>query len=134
MQILAACHVHSSWSYDGSWSLKDLAARFAARGCRVLMMTEHDRGFTASRYEQYREACAHATSSEILVLPGIEYSDRDNRIHVLAWGSGTFLGEGLPTGEMLEAVRATEGVAVFAHPGRKAAWKFFEPQWGQEFC
>jgi hypothetical protein len=129
MEVLAACHVHSVWSYDGSWSLEDLGAKFSRRGCRILMMTEHDRGFTVSRLAEYREACAKASSDEILIVPGIEYSDAANRVHVLVWGNVPFLGEDLPTGEMLGAVQAADGVAVFAHPSRKSAWQCFKPQW-----
>jgi len=129
MEHLAACHVHSKWSYDGSWSLEALSTKFSRRGCRVLMMTEHDRGFTASRLDQYREACAQASSSEILVVPGIEYSDAANRVHVLVWGPVSFLGEGLPTNEMLDAVQAAGGLAVLAHPSRRDAWRSFDPSW-----
>lgn len=129
MEVLAACHVHSEWSYDGSWSLDRLSARFSRRGYRVLMMTEHDRGFTTDRLEQYRRACAQASAPNILVIPGIEYSDRANRVHVLVWGPVPFLGEGLPTLEMLEAVHSANGLAVLAHPSRKEAWKTFEPSW-----
>jgi hypothetical protein len=129
MEVLAICHVHSGWSYDGSWSLQELSAKFSQRGCRVLMMTEHDRGFTAARFEEYRRACAQASSEKMLVLPGIEYSDAANRVHVLVWGLIAFLGEGLPTVEMLEAAKAAHGVAVLAHPARKNAWQCFTPQW-----
>jgi len=129
MEVLATSHVHSSWSYDGSWSLAELSARFAERGCRVLMMTEHDKGFTASRFAEYRDACAQVSSDRILVLPGIEYSDPDNRVHVLTWGPAPFLGEGLSTGAMLDGIRASDGIAVLAHPSRKAAWKCFESNW-----
>jgi hypothetical protein len=130
MEVLAACHVHSKWSYDGSWSLDALSARFSRRGYRILMMTEHDRGFTAARLMEYREACSRVSSSNIVVIPGIEYSDAANRVHVLVWGPVPFLGEGLPTSEMLEAVNAAKGLAVLAHPSRRDAWKSFEPSWG----
>jgi hypothetical protein len=129
MEVLAACHVHSKWSYDGSWALEELSAKFAHRGCRVLMMTEHDRGFTAARLNEYRDACSSASSNEILVVPGIEYSDASNSVHVLVWGPVPFLGEGLPTGEMLERAQAAKGLAVLAHPSRRNAWKAFEPSW-----
>jgi hypothetical protein len=129
MEVLAKCHLHSVWSYDGSWSLDALSAKFSRRGYRVLMMTEHDRGFTVARLDQYREACSRASSSKILVMPGIEYSDATNRVHVLVWGPVPFLGEGLPTSEMLEAVKAANGLAVLAHPSRRDAWKYFEPSW-----
>ena len=132
MQLLAACHMHSEWSYDASWSLEALRDKFSRRGCRVLLMTEHDRGFSAQRFAQYREACSRASSSAMLVVPGIEYSDAANRVHVLVWGA-PFLGEGLPTGEMLERVQSSNGVAVLAHPSRKNAWQAFQPQWAGKF-
>jgi len=129
MEVIAACHIHSEWSYDAKWTIAALSAKFAARGCKLLLMTEHDRGFSASRFEQFRETCAAASNGNILVVPGIEYSDAENRVHVLTWGLDSFLGENLPTGEMLAAVQAAGGVAVLAHPGRKDVWKTFDPQW-----
>jgi len=123
--------VHSDWSYDGSWTLKDLADKFSRRRCQVLMMTEHDRGFSAERLAEYRNACAEASSKQMLVVPGIEYSDPENRVHVLVWGPVPFLGENLPTNEMLEGVRKAGGVAVFAHPSRKEAWRLLDPYWAE---
>ena len=128
MEVLATCHVHSEWSYDGSWSLKDLSAKFSQRGSRVLLMTEHDRGFSQQRFTEFREACAQVSSSQILVVPGMEYSDAANRVHVLVWGV-PFLGEGLATSEMLEAVRRENGVAVLAHPSRKSVHLDFDAYW-----
>lgn len=92
-------------------------------------MTEHDHGFTAAKLAEYREACARASSDKILVVPGIEYSDSENRVHVLVWGNVPFLGEGLPTAEMLEKVSDADGLAVLAHPSRKGAWKAFDASW-----
>jgi hypothetical protein len=130
MKVAAACHVHSNWSYDGSWTITELASEFSRRGYRVLMMTEHDRGFTADRLGQYRDACLQASSDKILVIPGIEYSDSSNTVHVLTWGEVPFLGEGVPTNEVLNAVKEAAGVAVLAHPARRDAWKSFDPAWG----
>jgi len=127
--IKAACHIHSEWSYDGKWSLPKLAVEFGRRGYRVLLMTEHDRGFTDARLLEYREACAEASTKELLILPGIEYSDADNIVHILVWGAIPFLGEALPTMELLDKVNAAGGIAVLAHPTRKEAWKKFDPEW-----
>ena len=129
MEVIAVSHVHSTWSYDGSWTLQSLSERFRQRGCRVLLMTEHDRGFSAQRFAEFREACAQVSSDQILVIPGIEYSDAENRVHVLTWGPAPFLGENLPTLEMLNAITAAGGVAVLAHPSRKNAWQAFTPEW-----
>jgi hypothetical protein len=131
MSVFAASHVHSSWSYDGVWKLADLAAAFAQRGYRVMMTTEHDRGFSEARLADYREACARCSSSSLFVLPGIEYSDPDNRVHVLVWGPVPFLGEGLATDDMLDAVAHHGGVAVLAHPERRDVWEEFRPKWQQ---
>jgi hypothetical protein len=131
MSVLAAPHVHSSWSFDGAWSLEALAAMFGRRGYRVVMMTEHDRGFSEARLADYRKACASCTTSSLLMLPGIEYSDAENRVHVLVWGPVPFLGAGLPTGEMLEAVAHHGGLAVLAHPARRGAWESLTPKWQQ---
>ena len=127
--IKAACHVHSDWSYDGKWPVDKLATALKERGYRVVLMTEHDLGFTEARRLEHREACAKASSEDILVIPGIEYSDAKNIVHVLVWGPVPFLGEGVPTGEMLAKVAAANGVAVLAHPSRKNAWQTFDPAW-----
>ena len=129
MKVTAVCHVHSEWSYDANWPLCDLAAEFARRGCRVLLVTEHDRGFSELRFRQYRAACVEASSGDLLVVPGIEYSDSNNVVHILTWGLGRFLGEGLPTLQLLERVSVENGVAVLAHPARREAWTRYDSSW-----
>jgi hypothetical protein len=106
-------------------------AAFSHRGYRIMMTTEHDRGFSDSRLAEYRAECARSSTSSLFVLPGIEYSDADNRVHVLVWGPVPFLGDGLPTGQMLDAVADHGGVAVLAHPERRNVWESFTPKWQQ---
>jgi hypothetical protein len=127
--IKIACHVHSDWSYDGKWPLPNLAAAFPERGYRVVMMTEHDRGFSEARRLEHREACAKTSFESLLLVPGIEYSDASNTVHVLVWGPVPFLGEGVPTGELLREVSRFGGIAVLAHPSRRQAWKVYDRAW-----
>ena len=129
--IRAACHIHSDWSYDGKWSLAKLAAVFGHRGYQILLMAEHDRGFSEPRFFEYRKACARASSDRLFVCPGMEYSDRSNTVHTLVWGPVPFLGEGLPTLELLKTVKSRQGVAVLAHPSRNDAWRLFDPEWAR---
>lgn len=131
MRIRAVSHVHSEWSYDGSWTLDQLVREFSGRGYHVMLTTEHDRGFSESRWADYRAACREASTEELLIIPGIEYSDPDNIIHVLTWGDVPFLGENLPTKAMLERVREAGGVAVLAHPSRRKAWQRFDAGWSE---
>lgn len=126
--ISAICHVHSDWSYDGSWSLGRLVERFKRRGVRVMLMTEHDRGFSPERFAAYRAACAEESTEELLVVPGIEYSDPTNTIHILVWGT-PFLGADRPTEDLLKSVTDENGIAVLAHPTRRNAWSLFEKDW-----
>ena len=131
MIVLAACHVHSDLSYDGSYTLEVLSDKFSRAGYRVLLMTEHDRGFSPKRLSQLRQLCDAASTRDLLIIPGIEYSDAANQVHILVWGDVPFLGENLPTEETLHRVKEAGGVAVLAHPFRKNAWQCFEPSWGE---
>lgn len=129
ISVRAACHVHSDWSYDRKWSLERIAAAFAWRGYRIVMLTEHDRRFNEARRRKHRQACHQASSNRILLLPGIDYSDAANCVHILTWGDTPFVGENVETEKVLASVAAAGGAAVFAHPSRKEAWERFKPRW-----
>ena len=88
--VRTACHVHSTWSYDGKWPLQDLAKSFSRRGYRAVLITEHDQGFSESKRLDHRAACQKASDADILLVPGIEYSDPANVIHLLVWGDVPF--------------------------------------------
>ena len=54
--VKAVAHVHSEWSDDASWPLSRIAATFSRRGYHVVLMSEHSRGFTAAKWDDYRQA------------------------------------------------------------------------------
>jgi len=116
-----AAHIHSEWSYDGRWSLDEIGRGFERRGYDAVLLCEHDRGFDADRWQAYRDACANASTAEMLLVPGIEYSDPTNTVHVPVWGKIPFLGEGLETADLLRRVKRSGGVSVLAHPARRNA-------------
>jgi hypothetical protein len=128
-RIRVAAHVHSEWSYDGSWSLERIAGAFGHLGYDGVLMAEHDRGFDEERWAAYRAACTAASRDTILLVPGLEYSDPTNSVHVPVWGDLPFLGEGLETGDLMARVREVAGLAVLAHPRRRDAWRRFETAW-----
>lgn len=125
--VRAAVHVHSDWSYDGTWPLDQLAAAFERRRYGAVLMAEHDLGFDETRWSAYVDACASASRVRCVVVPGMEYSDPENIVHVAVWGAQSFLGAGLDTLELLRRADAAGGVAVLAHPGRREAWQRLDP-------
>jgi hypothetical protein len=127
--LRVAAHVHSTWSYDGEWRLEDLARAFARRGYDAVLMSEHDRTFDDDRWERFQAACAAASAAGALLVPGVEYSDAENLVHVPVWGAERFLGRDRPTGQVLRDARAAGAVAVLAHPHRRDAWRSLEADW-----
>jgi predicted metal-dependent phosphoesterase TrpH len=130
-RVRAAAHIHSEWSDDAAWPLEKLVESFRRRKVDVLLMCEHSRGFSDARWSRYVEACARASTQDVLVVPGLEYNDADNVVHVPVWGEVPFLGETPEIGEVLSRAEAEQGIAVFAHPWRRDAWRRFDPQWAK---
>jgi hypothetical protein len=122
-----ASHVHSNWSYDGSWSLERIATAFGRARYDAVLMAEHDRGFDADRWAEYRDACGRASTGRLLLIPGVEYSDPSNTIHMPVWGDIPFLGEGLEPQVLLTLAEEAGGMPVLAHPGRRNAVERLDP-------
>ncbi len=129
--VRAAFHVHSEWSYDAKLTLGEVAALFRGHGYDAVLMCEHDRGFSEQRLQAYAAACEEASANGPLLIPGIEYADADDRVHVPVWGDVPFMGEGIATTRLLQSVAERDGIAVLAHPRRRDAWKIVDPAWLQ---
>lgn len=125
--IRVAAHIHSDWSYDGRWTVDRLVSAFRRRGYDALLMAEHDLGFDERRWQRLVAACTSASTSAFAVVPGMEYSDDANRVHIAVWGASEFLGAGVETLELLRRARDVDALTVFAHPGRRDAWRQLDP-------
>lgn len=130
----AASHVHSDWSYDGKWTLSQISNFFSKTGHDLVLTAEHDVTFDNDRWQAYQEACHAASTNKILLIPGMEYSDEDNTVHVLVWGVKSFLGKHQPTGTILQKANELNGVCVLAHPTRRQAWQHLDAAWLPLFC
>lgn len=127
--LRVAMHAHSEWSYDAKWPLARIAWVMPWFGADVVMMCEHDTGFPAERFDEYRAACAAASTAQCTIIPGIEYSDETNDVHLPTWGVDRFLGAARPVIETLSAASEAGGASVFAHPARHEAWERYEDTW-----
>jgi hypothetical protein len=131
MLARAVAHIHSDWSHDGSWPLAKLASLFRKAGYCCLLTSEHDESFDNDRWHSYRQTCIEASKGQILIIPGIEYSDASNIVHVLAWGDMPFLGKARETESLLREVSELKGLAILAHPSRRDAWQRFDHSWAK---
>jgi predicted metal-dependent phosphoesterase TrpH len=129
MIYMAAPHIHSAWSDDASWSLGDIAAAFGERGYDVVLLCEHSREFNEADLASYFEACAEASTPEMLLVPGIEYNDPENLVHITVWGDVPFFGHTPQIADLLAEVNAEGGVSVLAHPWRRDAWQRYDSSW-----
>ena len=86
--------------------------------------------FDQQRWTQYQRACAAASTDDILLVPGIEYEDADNVVHIPVWGDDVpFLGAARPTLELLRSASSEGAAAVLAHPWRRNAIARYQSQW-----
>jgi hypothetical protein len=94
-------------------------------------MSEHSRGFTPAKWQEYIAACAAASTERVTLVPGIEYGDDDDVVHIPVWGRVPFFGEAPRVSTLLAANTEAGGTAVWAHPWRRDAWRRFDPSWRQ---
>jgi hypothetical protein len=127
--VRAAAHVHSRWSDDATWKLPDIASAFGSQGFQVVLLADHSREFEPARLSEYWDECAAASTDQVLLVPGIEYNDPDNVVHVPVWGEVPFYGATPDITSLLGKVAADGGTAVLAHPWRREAWRRYDPAW-----
>jgi predicted metal-dependent phosphoesterase TrpH len=125
-----AAHVHSDWSYDGQWPLAAIARAFRRQRYDAVLMTEHDRGFDQERWDEYQRQCAAISAEGLLLIPGIEYEDPDNVVHIAVWGETVpFLGSAQSTLDLLQTAHRHQAISVFAHPWRRDAHLRYQNSW-----
>lgn len=100
-------HVHSSYSYDGLYSPKEMVEGAIVKGLNAICITDH--GETKGVLEAIRFA-----SGKILVIPGIEIKSREGDI--LGINIREKINDHLPATETIKKVLSLGGLAVIPHP------------------
>ena len=129
--LRAAAHVHSEWSDDaGVVTGRHRALVSTAPLRRRADVRAQPRMDGAAGTRTTSRPVRQASHDGLLLVPGIEYEDEDNVVHVAVWGRLPFFGPNPDIGELLGKVAAADGISVLAHPWRRQAWRRFEPQLG----
>lgn len=113
MRILAALHVHSTYS-DGELSLAQVRDLFLAAGCRLVCMADHADFFDELSLSAYLAECRQLSSPQIRVLPGLEFECR-GRMHIVGYGVEKLVASADPV-EVIDHIARNGGVSVIAHP------------------
>ena len=104
----ADLHIHTTYSFDGTASVREVLEAAVRAGLDVIAITDHD------QVRGSLEACAIAKKYGIQVIPGAEVSTSEGHLVVL------FIERNIPPGmsliDTLIAVREMGGMAIAAHP------------------
>ena len=111
-------HVHSDYSYDGRHSLNEIAEYARRRGYAFVVMTEHSDTFDDNKMTEYINECRSRSTSDLILIPGIEFSC-EGGFHIIGLGISGFISSSDPVG-VVEAIHSQNGIAILAHPSRYA--------------
>jgi len=107
-------HVHTTLSHDGTLTLNELAKFFKDRGYDFLAITEHSYDINQESIDMLVADCRRISTSEFLIIPGIEFRCHDN-IDILGYGVTLTCNSDDPA-TIIKHIQTCGGVAVFAHP------------------
>lgn len=129
-RLRLAAHIHTHRSDDSDWALDRLVTILRRAGFDGALVCDHDRTMDDHGWASLQRDCDRVgRAREFLLIPGIEYQDADHVVHLPVFGHGPFYGRSPDIGGVLARVRSDGGAAVFAHPGRRDAWRRFDPEW-----
>lgn len=106
-------HIHTSYSYDGISSPREVVDAAIEQGLDAICITDHD------QIQGAVEALKYAFTKPILIIPGLEVTTKDG--DVLAINTKKKITSGLSSKETIKRIRKQGGIAVIAHP---FAWPY----------
>jgi len=101
MKLKIDLHVHTTGSRDSFTAPAQLPVILKSRGLDGVAITNHD-------------APAGFSSSEVIIIPGIEVTTREG--HILALGVSGTIERKRPADETIRQIQSMGGVAVVPHP------------------
>lgn len=101
-------HLHTSYSYDCSFSPRKMVEAALQEGVGCLAITDHN------EIRGALEATEFAKDKPILIIPGIEIKSKDGDI--LGLGIKKIIPNGLPVEETIKEIKKEGGLSIIPHP------------------
>ncbi|RJQ17654.1 PHP domain-containing protein [Candidatus Woesearchaeota archaeon] len=114
--IKGACHIHSSYSFDGEASLEQLRKRAKKEKLQFLLMTEHSISLNSAKYEAYRKHCEKLSDDSFIIIPGLEVLTK-NRTEIICIDVDIYL-HAKAEREILQEMKKKKKLTIFPHPSR----------------
>jgi hypothetical protein len=106
-------HIHTTFSYDGTLSLRDVVTLAKDKGYDFVILTEHAEDFYDNKMQLLVNDCIQASDESFLVIPGLEFNINNN-IHILGIGIEEYINEGDPE-VLIKKIHENNGLAILAH-------------------
>lgn len=74
-KFYGVAHVHSTYSFDGSLKIGELATFFCNKGVHVVLLSEHVESLDPEKVSRLATDCARLSTASLLLIPGIEIDD-----------------------------------------------------------
>jgi predicted metal-dependent phosphoesterase TrpH len=132
MYLKADFHTHTTWS-DGLLKIPELIGIYAGH-VDILAITDHildSKSYQLFPYltltkdswpyyqQQLKEVSLIAARLGLLVLPGAEITNNQQKFHILAIGITEYINPDGDVKEIVEAIHAQNGIAIASHPHPK---------------
>ena len=121
MRLRGVAHAHSTYSYDGCHSLREIVEFLRERGLDFVLMSEHNRTLGEAEVAACVAECDALSDERFLVVPGLECEATPDHVHVLAYNVRALIGSRQAL-DIVRAARRLGGFAVLAHPHYRDAF------------
>ena len=107
-------HCHTNHSYDSQLRLSDLCATLRRKGFHFVALTEHSKGMTSKKYEEFLTACQKENKETFMVIPGLEVRC-DDGTEIAGIGVNQLISHG-SANQVITQIHELGGFALWVHP------------------
>lgn len=100
-------HVHTSHSYDGVCSVKDIVKAARRKGLSGVAVTDHDTIDAHAEAEKF-------SGRDFVIIPGLEVSSANG--HIIGLGISELVPKKLSAEETVGRIKKQGGIAIATHP------------------